>query len=131
MLAFVRPANWAYDLRLFRSATDDEVELEAMLAAIALDGQGLWVIEVGQQPVAFAWTAVEHGRVRLRRLHVQPGYACTEVLRLLLERIRREHVRRPALLEASAGAVTGAGAQLLQSVGLRPQGAVWTKELAA
>ena len=37
MALFVRPTNWVYDQPLFRSATDDEDGLEAMLAAIALE----------------------------------------------------------------------------------------------
>ncbi len=84
MAVFVRPATWSYDLELFRRATVDEDRLEAMLAAIALADQGLWVVESNQRPVAFAWTEVRRESVRLPLLHVEPGEEPSELLPPLL-----------------------------------------------
>ena len=62
MAIFVRPATWSYDIELFRAATADDDQLEALLAAIATPSQALWVVESDERPVAFAWTESEPGR---------------------------------------------------------------------
>ena len=118
MAIFVRPATWSYDIELFRAATADEDELEAMLAAIATPGQALWVVESDERPVAFAWTESEAGRVRLLRLYVKPGETALPLLEPLLERIREE-AGADVRLEADAGAATGLDAAVLAVLGLR------------
>ncbi len=87
MAMFARPANWTYDQPLFRRATADEERLEAMLAAIALQNEGLWVVESNQTPVAFAWTRREHKAVRMVEFFATSGKIAARSMRLLVERI--------------------------------------------
>ncbi len=131
MAVFVRPATWSYDLELFRRATDDEDRLEAMLAAIALADQGLWVVESNQRPVAFAWTEVRRETVRLPLLHVEPGEEPSELLPPLMSRIEDEYCQRHRRLELAAESIQGVDEETLRAVGLRYDGQRWTKRLGA
>ena len=123
MAVFVRPAVWNYDLGLFRAATDDEDRLEAMLAAVALKDQGLWVAESAERPVAFAWTEVAGPIVRLLDLYIGPGEAAGELLDLLLDRIEEEFVDRCSRLEASDDAIRGIASPSSPVVDVSPCGA--------
>lgn len=127
MAVFVRPATWSYDLPLFRAAASDEDELEAMLAAIALPRQGLWVVESRQQPVAFAWIEIHDDTLRLRRLHVATDQPASQLLPPLFERIEEEYADAAPRLEIADASIVGADAAALQAVGIRRRGEVWVK----
>ncbi len=129
MALFVRPAVWTYDQELFRWATDDEERLESMLAAIALEDQGLWVVESNQRPVAFAWTQIERDTVRLVKLYVAAGAVPAEALRLLIARIEQEYIGEVSRLEVAPSSLSGAGPDTLREVGLTCEGEVWSKQL--
>jgi len=127
---FVRPAVWTYDQELFRSATDDEERLESMLAAIAMEDQGLWVVESNERPVAFAWTQIEHDTVRLVELYVKAGEVSGELLRLLITRIEQEHAGKVSRLEVAGKFLSGVAPDTLRDIGLTCEGTVWARTLA-
>lgn len=127
MAVFVRPAVWNYDLGLFRAATGDEDRLEAMLAAIALKNQGLWVAESNQRPVAFAWTEIAGPNVRLLDLYIPPGEAAGELLDLLLKRLDEEFAGVCLRLEVSDDTIRGVGSGELLPAGFRREGNLWTR----
>ena len=101
MAVFVRRTNWTYDQPLFRSATNDEERLEAMLAAIALENEDLWVIESNEQPVAFAWVVIGQEALRLRQLYVAPGQQAPELLQPLFAQIDTHYAPRRMLKKCS------------------------------
>jgi hypothetical protein len=103
MAIFVRPATWSYDIELFRAATADEDQLEALLAATATADQALWVAESNERPAAFVWTKRETGCVRLLRVYASPGEDPRPLLTPLLQRIRDE-AGAGVRLETDAGA---------------------------
>ena len=129
MALFVRPAVWTYDQELFRSTTDDEERLESMLAAVALEDQGLWVVESNERPVAFAWTQIERDTVRLVEFYVAAGAVPAESLRLLIARIEQEYIGEVSQLEVAPNSLSGAGPDTLREVGLTCEGEVWSKQL--
>lgn len=129
MAVFVRPATWSYDQELFRSATADEDELEAMLGAIALADEDLRVVESNERPVAFAHTAIRRDTLRVLRLFLASGQPALELLRPLLARIEEEHAGRLTRLEIPAESIQGADTEVLRAVGLRRDGQTWTKQL--
>ncbi len=131
MPAFARPAAWSYDLDLFRCATDDEDRLEAMLAAVALDDQGLWVVESNQRPAAFAWTTLERQTVRLLQLYVESGATDRELLPPLMQRIEDEYGGQCGRLVVGAESIQGVGQEALRAAGLDPDGPQWTKSFGA
>jgi len=101
MAVFVRRTNWTYDQPLFRSATNDEERLEAMLAAVALEDEDLWVVESNEQPVAFAWVIIEQDTLRLRQLYVAPGQQEPELLQPLFGQIERHYAPKRMLQRCS------------------------------
>ena len=124
---FARPATWSYDLSLLRQAAADEDELEAMMAAIALESQQLWVAESGEQPAAFAWTTVEGDVLRLLCLYVQSGRPALELLPPLLARIEEEHAGALTRLEIPAEVIHGVDGDILQAVGMHYEGETFSK----
>ena len=130
MAVFVRPATWSYDQELFRSATADEDRLEALLAAIAVENEGLWVVESNEQPVAFAHVCTNRGTARMACLFVAPGRSPLELVRPLLERIEEPIEGRIPRLEIPAEAVRGVDDRTLQAVGLHRRRSVWIREAA-
>lgn len=131
MAQFARPAAWTYDQPLFRSATDDLDQLEAMLAAIALSDEGLWVVESDQRPVAFAWTRVDGDIVRLVRLYAAAEAEWTELLGTLLGRIETEYAPERKRLVLAVEAADRAATESLLAHGFRCNGRSWSKPLAA
>ena len=129
MALFVRPAVWTYDQELFRRATDDEERLESMLATIAIEDQGLWVVESNERPVAFAWTQIDRDTVRAVEIHVNAGEVPTEPLRLLITRIEQEYSGKASRLEVAEGSLSGVGPDTLRDVGLDREGEVWSRRL--
>lgn len=116
MPCFARPATWSYDLPLFREATEDEDRLESLLAAIATPGQGLWVVEENERPVAFAWTVVVPDRLEFQMLYLGQTPAPEVVLRELFRRVAEEpEAERPWRLEVDN--VAGASPKALTSCG--------------
>jgi len=130
LAVFVRPATWSYDLELFRSASADEDRLEALLAAIAIENEGLWVVESDEQPVAFAHVCINRGTAQMACLFVSPGHPPLELLRPLLERIEEQIDGRTSRLEIPAEAVRGVDDRTLQIIGLRRRGSVWIRKTA-
>ncbi len=131
MAVFVRPATWSYDLELFRSATNDEGRLEAMLAAIALEDEGLWVVESNERPTAFVHAAIEGRVVRMVCLFVGHGVSAADAFPLLLGRLKQEYAARADRLEADVEAIDGVDSAALRAAGLRRNGATWTGPLGA
>lgn len=131
MPQFARPAAWTYDQPLLRSAAADEDQLEAMLAAIALDDEGLWVVESDQRPVAFAWTRVDGNLVRLVRLYAAAETEGTELLRALLGRIETEYAPDCKRLVLAVEAADQRATESLLAHGFRCNGKSWSKRLAA
>lgn len=134
MAIFVRPAVWSYDEALFRSATADEDRLEAMLAAIALPDEGLWVVESNQRPVAFAWSRTDRDTVRLIELYAEAGEVAAdevalELLQPLLAHVEREHGGKFSRLEVPAESVHGVDPESLRDAGLALVAEVWAKGL--
>jgi len=127
---FVRPATWSYDLELFRSASPDEDRLEALLAAIAIENEGLWVVESNERPVAFAHVRTRRGTAHVECLFVAPGPAPLELLEPLLQRIEEPIDGRTPRLEIPAEAARGVDDRTLQTAGLSRQGTVWIRETA-
>ncbi len=130
MAVFVRPATWSYDQDLFRSAFADEDRLEALLAAIAIENEDLWVVESNEQPVAFAHVCIDRGTAQMACLFVSPSHPPLELLRPLLERIEEPIGGRIPRLEIPAEAVLGVDDRTLQTVGLRCRRSVWIREIA-
>ena len=131
MAQFARPAVWTYDQPLLRRATDDEDQLEAMLAAIALGDEGLWVVESDQRPVAFAWTRVDGKIVRIVRLYAAAEAEWTELLAALLGRIETEYAPERKRLVLAVEAADLAATESLLAHGFRCNGRSWSKRLAA
>lgn len=67
MAVCVRSAGWSCDLALLRAAAGNENRPEALMAATALEDQGLWVAESDGRPVAFARTARQHDILSVRK----------------------------------------------------------------
>jgi hypothetical protein len=126
---FARPAVWSYDLPLFRQAINDEEQLEALLAAIALEDEAVWVAEANQRPVAFAWGRREGASLRLLRFYVSPDAGSPEVAPRLMERIEREGSGQTVELVVAEEIWEGVAATTLPQLGFIRQGTVWTKPL--
>jgi len=131
LAVFVRPATWNYDQELFRSALTDEDRMEALLAAIAIEGEDLWVVESDERPVAFAHVYTGRGIARVECLFVAPSRSPLDLVRPLLERIEEPtgHGKAPRL-EIPTEAVRGADDQVLQAAGLCRRGTAWIRPAA-
>jgi hypothetical protein len=127
MAAFVRPAAWNYDLPLFRTATDDPDELESLLAAIALEREGLWVVESDEQPVAFAHTERLGTTLAVLWLFVTPGHGPGELIRLLLGRISKEAAGKAARITIAAERLHPTDAVDMEALGFRREGPLWSQ----
>jgi hypothetical protein len=129
MAHFARPATWTYDQPLFRTATDDSDQLEAMLAAIALADEELWVVESDQKPVAFAWTRIDGDLVRFVRLYALPETEWTELLGTLLARIETQYAPHRKRLVLAVQAAHPRAAESLLAHGFRCNGGSWIRPL--
>jgi hypothetical protein len=128
MAVFARPAVWSYDLPLFRQATADEDELEALLAAIARPDEAIWVIESDELPVAFAWGHREGSRLRLLRLYRVPQASSPEIIATLMARIDQD--ASPAMeLVVAEPCIAHELSATLQELGFDRRDGLWTRPL--
>lgn len=133
MAVLVRPAVWSYDLELLRAAARDEDQLEAMLAAVALEDEDIWVAERAEQPAGFAWARRRPEGLFVLMLFVAADEDARAILGPLVERLMEEAGvgggvtwGAPGRLEIPAAAIRGADEQALRSAGLVRQGESWT-----
>lgn len=129
MAIFARPAVWSYDLPLFREAIADEEQLEALLAAIALKDEAVWVIESNEVPVAFAWGRREGQAVRLMRFYLSPHRASPQIAGALVARIQ-EQSKELLQLIAPEGSDRELAEPAFALAGFHRSGIVWTKSAA-
>ncbi|KKL62471.1 hypothetical protein LCGC14_2184850, partial [marine sediment metagenome] len=97
-------------------------------------GQGLWVVESNQRPVAFAWSRTDRDTVRLIELYAEAGEVAAdevalELLQPLLAHVEREHGGKFSRLEVPAESVHGVDPESLRDAGLALVAEVWAKGL--
>ena len=131
MLIFSRRATWSQDVDLFRAGAADADQLEALMAAIAIQSQSLWVGEYDQQPVAFIWVVLDDLQLHLARLFVLPEYAQCGVLASLLARLYEHFGDRAEKILAKADDIEGVDDDALRAAGFEKTGAnCWELPLA-
>jgi len=133
MAVLVRPAVWSYDLELFRAAVRDQDQLEAMLAAVALEDEDIWVAESGQRPAGFVWGRRRPEGLRVLLLFIPPDEDAVVILRGLVERLVEEagapgpdSAAAAGRIDIPAAAIQGADGEALRAAGLVCQGELWT-----
>ncbi len=133
MAVLVRPAVWSYDLELLRAAARDEDQLEAMLAAVALEDEDIWVAERAERPAGFAWGRRQSAGLHVLLLFIPAAEDAVAVLRALVERLIEElsgvglrGAQGSGGIEIPRAAIRGADEQALRSAGLVRAGESWT-----